>query len=336
MTKTSKMPGLITASALALSAGLAAAPAIAQDDTAPRIAMLTGDISDFGQAQIDGLERGAAEYGGTVNVFSSGDDAQKQDSACQDIIVSGRYNVLVLNSANAIAAMACADDAAAAGLKVFAMETPIGPDPNTTDIQMDSVSGSVIFPPLQLGENQMELLLRACEDKDPCKFVLIVGIRGYHLDTYRMEAIEAALPNHPHLEMVALGEDGYDGSVGQRVANDLLRANPDADVLVASTDSTAVQVVNVLEELGMTDQVTILGEGGSRQGAEALAAGTIAGSVGAWPESMGYKVATMAGQLLAGEEIEDPDLSIYDVGEELGQPVLLSPENVADFIPEWG
>lgn len=301
---------------------------------APKIAFLTGDISDFGQGQVNGLRRVAQENGGSLTIFDGGFDAQRQNADCQDVVTTGKYNGIVMNGNSGPAAVACVTSAREAGIPVVALETAIGPDPEKLEPQVEGVVGSVLIPASAGAEGQVALLREACEQlrADPCNYLLIIGDRSYQLDDTRLKVFEDLLGGDAGFKRLGLGEDGYDGAVGQKVVNDLLRAQPGTNVIVASTDSTAVQAAKVVKDLGREGRVLITGDGGSREGAKAIAAGDVFATQSLVPVQMGALAAQMIVDAVNGRAIARDAVSVYD----LTDPRVLKQDNVASFTPEWG
>lgn len=301
---------------------------------APQIAFLTGDVSDFGQGQVNGLRRVAEENGGSLTIFDGGFDAQRQNADCQDVVTTGKYNGIVMNGNSGPAAVACVTAARDADIPIVALETAIGSDPEKLEPQVDGVVGSVLIPASAGAEGQVELLREACEQlrADPCNYLLIIGDRSYQLDDTRLKVFDEQLGGDAGFKRLGLGEDGYDGAVGQRVVNDLLRAQPDTDVIVASTDSTAVQAAKVVKDLGLEGRVLITGDGGSREGVKGIAAGDVFATQSLVPVQMGELAAQMIVDAVNGREIARNAVSVYD----LTDPRVLKQDNVDSFTPEWG
>nr|WP_281381631.1 sugar ABC transporter substrate-binding protein [Conexibacter arvalis] len=295
---------------------------------------MTGDISDFGQGQVNGLRSVAEANGGSLTIFDGGFDAQRQNADCQDVVTTGKYNGIVMNGNSGPAAVACVTAAREAGIPIVALETAIGPDPEKLEPQVEGVVGSVLIPASSTAEGQIELLREACEQlrADPCNYLLIIGDRSYQLDDTRMKVFEEQLGGDAGYKRLGLGEDGYDGAVGQRVVNDLLRAQPNTDVIVASTDSTAVQAAKVVKDLGREGRVLITGDGGSREGVKGIAAGDVFSTQALLPVQMGEIAAQMIVDAVNGRAIERDAVSVYD----LTEPRVLKQDNVDAFTPEWG
>ncbi|WP_053382387.1 sugar ABC transporter substrate-binding protein [Leucobacter celer] len=295
----------------------------------PSFAFITGDISDFGQVQIEGMESVVEPLGGKVTVFDS-DNAESQNSDCMDIVSSGQYNGIMLNALSGAGAVPCAEAAAEAGIPVVAVETVVGPDATKIEPQVDGVIASAVFSNEDAGMATVELLKEGCADFDPCKYIHIVGSQQYELEANKLKVIERELGGDSKYERVALGEDGYNPEQGRQVAAELLSGNPDANVILNSGDSSAVQVISMLEEEGR-DDIVVLGDGASRQGVEAIKAGTLLGTTRLAPRTMGEVAATALVQSNRGEDV----ISQEEIADQLA-PIAFTADNIGDFEGQWG
>ncbi len=295
----------------------------------PSFAFITGDISDFGQVQIEGMESVVEPLGGKVTVFDS-DNAEAQNSDCMDIVSSGQYNGIMLNALSGAGAVPCAEAAKEAGIPVVAVETVVGPDAAKIEPQVEGVIASAVFSNDDAGMATVELLEAGCADFDPCKYIHIVGSQQYELEANKLKVIERELGDDPRYERVALGEDGYNPEQGRQVASELLSGNPDTNVILNSGDSSAVQVIAMLEEEGR-DDIVVLGDGASRQGVEAIKAGSLLGTTRLAPLTMGEVAATALVQANTGEDV----ITQEEIAEQLA-PIAFTAENIGDFEGQWG
>lgn len=335
-------PAVLAAGALAIglaavgcsssSAGNADAQNTSAGDV--ELAYLVGHISDFTQAQLAGIERAAEERGANVTIFDAEDSsAETQDKLCQDIIAAGRYDSLVIDASNGQTLTVCAEDAIAAGIQVVSAWTAIGPDPKSTEIQVGGQAGGVVLNPEEYYGQMFDIVVDACEGIDPCKVVSVIGFKGYTPENIRVESWEQRVKEHSNIHFAAWGEDSYDAAAAVANGGDLLRANMDADVYTGSGDTTTVAMIPVLEELGLTDQVKLIGDGASKRGLAAIESGDMFGTIPLFPNELGYQAALRAIDAAEGKEIEQPALNVNDIFPEL--PRIITKENANLFTPEW-
>ncbi|MCZ2849914.1 sugar ABC transporter substrate-binding protein [Modestobacter sp. VKM Ac-2978] len=299
------------------------------EEGAPTFAFVTGDISDFGQVQIEGMKSVVEPLGGSLTVFDSS-DVETQNADCMDIVSSGRYNGIVLNPLSGPGSIPCVDGAREAGIPVVGLETIIGPDETQTAPQVDGVIASVSAGLIAGGEASADLLEEACEGKDPCRYIQIVGSQAYQLEAVKLQVFEERFGGDSRFQRVALGEDGYNPEEGRQVVRDLLAANPDVDVILNSTDSTAVQVVDMLEAEGR-DDVVVLGDGASRQGVESIKEGGVYGTTVLAPFTWGEIAAQALVDHINGDDVITPE----EVADEI-TPYVLTEGNVEGIEGQWG
>ncbi|CAG7610327.1 sugar ABC transporter substrate-binding protein [Leucobacter soli] len=300
-----------------------------------KVAYLVGHVSDFTKAQLAGVERAGAEQGAAVDLVAAEDSsADGQDKKCQDIVTAKTYDAIVLDAADGQALTICAEEAIAAGIPVVSGWTALGPDPRSTEIQIEGQAGSVVLNPEEYYGQMFDIIVNACEGIDPCKVVSVIGFKGYTPENIRVESWEERVQDHPNIEFVAWGEDAYDAASAVPVATDLLRANPDASVYTGSGDTTTVAVIPVLEELGLIGKVKLIGDGASERGLEAVKNGDMYGTVPLFPNELGYQAGLRAIAAAKGEAIPDPAaLNVNELFPEL--PRIIDQSNADLFTAEW-
>jgi ribose transport system substrate-binding protein len=111
--------------ALALSA---AGTAVAQEGKAARIAYFLQGNTSYNQASAEKATEVATAKGATISVLSGDFDPSKQFSQCQDAITTGRYNAFVIYPVDGAGILPCVRQAIAAGIKVVALDSPLGPE----------------------------------------------------------------------------------------------------------------------------------------------------------------------------------------------------------------
>lgn len=305
------------------------APAAGDESSVPAFALLTADISDFGQVQIEGIESVVEPLGGSLTIFDGFNDPTQQNGACMDVITSGQYNGIILNAISGAGAVPCVDAAREAGIPVAGLESVIGPDELNVEPQVEGVIISAASSFQLVGEATVDLLEQACEGLDPCRYIQVVGSQAYSLEAIRIQVLDEMLEGS-NITRVALGEDGYNPERGRQVVSELLTANADVDVILISSDSSAVQVVDLLEELGR-DDILVAGDGASRQGVAAINEGTMFGTVRLAPFTFGELAAQGLVAHLNGEEVMSP----AEVAE-LTTPVALTSDNIEGIEGQWG
>lgn len=300
--------------------------------TEPRVAALVYVLNDYTSVELDTLKAGLKSAGGTVDVLSANFDPQKQLAQCQDAITSGRFNALVVDAVDSPSAVPCAKQAGAAGLKVIAMENPIGPSRTEVAPQLDDVQGSSVIYPLDDAKHTFELVRKACEGVARCQWVIEIGALSSPLDSTKLKYLKERAAATDNIEVVQVVQGNYDPSVTVKSAPDVLSSHPDLNVWTFESDTNAVAAIPAVKAAGMADQVKLIGDGGSRAGAAAIKAGTMYGSVAAFPASQAEAAAKMVIDAVNGTEIAEPAVSMFT----LGTPVELTAETIGDYTSQWG
>lgn len=293
------------------------------------MAFVTAAITDFTKAEHSAIEQEIEKSGGSMTVFNSNFDPQKLQAQCADAVNSKRYNVIVVSVFEPPTGVPCATVASAAGIPVIAADTAIGTDPNDLEPQVEGVKGGVYITPEANAAGVVELAKSACEGLDPCEIIGEVVTPTDQVTNYVLDAVAEQVPNAKIVQKIVTG---FDPSVMAQKMPDVLSANPGVDVLVAGADSEALAALPAIKQSGMLGKLKILGNGGSRLGAKAVADGTLFGSTGSWPEQEGRLMYEMARKAVNDEPIEPVGVDAL----KMDTPQILTKENVAEFTPEWG
>jgi len=300
-----------------------------ENKEAPKIAYVVNTYTDFVQAEEEGIRAALEPLGGSLKILNPNFDPQKQVSQCQDAVTSGRYNALMVIPVEAPAAVPCAVAAKQAGIPLLAMESSIGEDLDAIEPTVDGVVWQAPQTPEKTSEHLVDLTTEACAELDPCKIIVeIVTASDIYSNTYA-DAIAKEVPN---AEVVAKLPGMYDPSVIAKAMPDALSANPDTNVFVSAADSQALAAMPAIKEAGLDGKIKIIGNGGSRLGAKAIADGTMFGTLGLWPRQNGELAVKAAAQAINGEPVEPSGVDMYEVDE----PVIVTKDNVDQFKPEWG
>ncbi len=281
------------------------------------------------QAETDGLKKSIEASGGSVENFAANFDPQKQLQQCTDAITSGRFNVIVLDPADPVGAIPCAKAAKEAGIPVVNLEVVLGPDINAVDPQVEGVVGSVTITAGSNAKGMVDQTVAACEGIDPCKVIVEVSTPS---DPFTNEVPKQLKALGGNIEIVQTIVGQYDPATIQKSFADALSAHADANVFLSASDSNALAVLDQVKAAGLEGKLKLLGNGGSRRGAKAVADGTLVSTLGNWPFKMGEKAGEMAVKAANGLPIEPAGVDALT----LSEPFLLTKDTVGQFVAEWG
>jgi ribose transport system substrate-binding protein len=297
------------------------------------VAFVSWAYTDYSQAELKGIKKALADSGGggTVKVFNANFDPQVQQKQCQDAITSGRYNAIVLVPVTQPTGVPCVKAAKAAGIPVATLEQTVGADATRYyDLkpQLEGVVAVNTFPIDTQISAQAELVKGACGDADPCKALYETASAN---DPFSKDIIARLEKEVPSLKVVQQFTANFDPAAVAKAMPDLLAANPDLNVYISAADSSGLAALPALKAAGMTDQVKIIGNGGSRLGVDGIKAGKMYGSNGNWPTQNGAQLTNALIQAVNGEKITDCCVN----GLLIDTPLVLTKDTVADYTPEW-
>ncbi len=258
-------------------------------------------------------------------------DPAKQTAQMQDVIASGKYDGIILVSMSGAGALPDIRSALEEGIEVVVLNQVVGNDLTTADPQEKGIAASVLAPPYQSGLRQGELVIRACENINPCEVVFIYGLKGTPLDDALRSGVDKAIADHPHIKIVAEGEGKYMGPDGGiKVTQDILQINDHFDVMLGP-DQAIQGAAIVLSDEDMIDKVKLIGLGGSEPAIKGIKNGTWFGGVYGAPAVEGrVAMEAMVEVLSEGNHRGgvDPMSQVPDGG-------LVTKENVHKFDAQW-
>ena len=247
-----------------------------------------------------GLEEGAAANNMTVIVNSAEFDVARQRNQVSDYIVQG-VSAIVMSPADSKAIGTAIQEANDAGIPVFTVDIAALTDDVQiiTHIATDNYSGGRLA-----GEAVLELLgdtggKVAIIDHPEVESV-IQRTKGFH-DV--LNESEGSL-----VEVVAQLPGGGVKDKAFRVAEDILQAHPDLNVVFAINDDTALGTVAAIEKAGKSGTVQVVGFDGTLEARRAIRDGKIYADVIQHPHQLGTMsiqaiVKYMNGEALPSEQL---------------------------------
>jgi ribose transport system substrate-binding protein len=298
------------------------------------LAVLMASLGDgYTRNLNDSITEQAEAMGAEVQTFDATFDPQKQLQQCQDAIVTQRFQAFVIQPVAGPSMVPCATQAIDAGITVVAVSNPIGPDVDTTEPQVEGLTATILESPGTMGRTLAELTVEACEGKDPCQVIYEFGPPDFSFAANTREVFNEAVAEDPMIEVVGEGSHLFEPDRARSLTSELLTANPDVDVITSDDDPSAAALLSVVEEMGLQNQIAIIGGAGAREGAELVASGEMFGSSVLVPRTAGTKAAEIAITAARGE---DPGETEFNNAEDLS-PIgpKLTKENIAEFKAEW-
>jgi ribose transport system substrate-binding protein len=300
---------------------------------AARIAVfLAGSANTWWQAHLAGVQNVADEAGAEVTVFDGAYDAQGQYNQIQDAVTSESFDIFIVGAIDGGGLVPVVEEAIDAGIVVVAMGTVIGADLGTADPQVEGMAGSAVQVASEDGAAGAELVVQACEGIDPCQVAYLGATKLSAWDNTRREGFVGGLEGHPNIEIVIEGEGQWLPEPALGVAQDMIQAEPDLDVIATSGDQMTMSVVQAVQARDLQDQVKIVGSSSCNASWGAVKAGEIFGTTVTSPQTVGEAAAEMALAAFRGEPVEDnafSDTSSSSIGR------LLLQSNAEEFTPQY-
>lgn len=296
MKKTLKLAALATA--------LTPVAAFAQDEI--NIAYLAASSQNgFNQAIYEGIEQAAAAYDNVnVEIFDGEFSAPVQFSQVEDLVAGGRFDAMIVTPNDTVGIATALEDATAAGVKVAATLFPIGPDLSTMDPQVEGLVTTVASDPSIGAARQADEVVKFCEDKDPCKVVVMIGQLIYPFDNLRNETFQSVLGEHANIEIVATGEGNYSPEASLTAMQDILQANPDVDAVLSNADQHLMGAEIAIMDAGLDlEEIYLIGGGLNQIATDAIRGGQWDASLAQFPVSMGAAALDAMVSSLNGEEV---------------------------------
>jgi len=330
----------VTTAALATAVVLSSGCAVTQKDDdsssggekATRIAFLTASSANtWLNSSLKAMKEDAAKENATITVFDAKFQPGVASKQIQDVIVSKKYDGLVVATVDGSGVIPALQDAMDAGLEVVILNQVVGDRLDTADPQVDGVSASVLAPPQATGERLGKLAVQACGDTSGCDVVYMYGAKGTPYDTAVREGFDSEIAKGDDITVIAEAEGGFLGTDEPRKATeDVIQAHSDFDVLVGAGDQQIRGALLALGDAGMSE-VKVIGVGGSEPAIAAIKDGTWWGDVAGAPETEGHEAfAAMMDAIRDGK-----DGGGIDVTEDLTDGGLITQDNVDKFTAQW-
>nr|WP_319516878.1 sugar ABC transporter substrate-binding protein [uncultured Cohaesibacter sp.] len=317
--------------------GLASLPMGAAHAEDFKIAFLAASSQNgFNQAIYSGIQKAAEKYDNvTTEIFDGEFSATTQFSQVEDITAGGRFNAIIATPNDTVGIATALEDAVKAGVKVGATLFPIGPELDNMEPQVPGLTVTVASNPAIGAEAQAKEVVKYCEDKDPCKVVVLIGQLIYPFDNLRNDTYKKVLSEHKNIEIVATGEGNYSPDASLVAMQDILQAHPDINVVLSNADQHLMGAQIALEDAGIdVPSIYTIGGGLNQITVDAIRDGTFDASLAQFPESMGAAALDAMVKSLNGEDVPTwiNETSLRDM------PAIVTKDWLdahPDFVAEW-
>ncbi|MBV9971044.1 MAG: sugar ABC transporter substrate-binding protein [Xanthobacteraceae bacterium] len=273
----------------------------------------------------------AAKKGASITLFDAKFNPSAQVSQCQDALASGSYNVFLLKAVVGPPLVPCARQAIAKGIKVIAVDDPLGPNYSLAP-QVAGVSASILSLPTTNGKALAQMTISACAGKNPCNIAYYFGPPTFAFSAETRAMFKSIIAQHPNIKILDEASSMFESSVGTTLTQQLLTSHPNVNVITDDSDQGALGSVKALQAAGKHG-IVLIGGGGSCPGAAAVKAGQIYGTSALYPASLGTMSVDDGIDALNGKPIAKPE---QDVSYLTSLGPIITKGNVSQFHCEWG
>jgi len=223
----------------------------------------------------EGAEKKAKEIGAKLLVVDAQDDAAKQLSSIEDLIVK-QVDVLVINPVDGDAIVSAIQSANDANIPVITVDRGANGGKVASHIASDNVAG---------GKMAAEFIAKKLNKKG--KLVELQGIPGTSAARDRGKGFHKGIDQYEGLEVVASQPADFNRAKGMTVMENILQAEKDIDAVFAHNDSMALGAIQAIEAAGRLDEITVVGFDAIDDARKAVKAGKLAATIAQKPGLMG-------------------------------------------------
>ena len=247
--------------------------------------------TDFWRSVFAGAEAAAAEY--NVELTTMGpeteEDYETQNRMVAEAVADGA-EALVFSAIDYENNAAAVDAAGQAGVKIVSIDSGVDSDQVGTYIGTDNYAA---------GRMAAQAALEGVEGE------LVVGLVNYDESTAngqeRERGVRDALTESGRARVAASVTTLVEAGRAQTDTADLLRNNPEINAVFAFNEPTSVGAARAVAELGLSDEVFLVGFDSNVATIDGLQEGSVDALIVQNPYAMGYLGVESAYQLLSGQ-----------------------------------
>lgn len=301
---------------------------------------LQGAGLTYFDVQAEAARAAAKKYGlGEIQFFDGGFDAAKQRNQIQSAISSGRFDAMVISPTDASSCELATIEAPENDILVTVPSNPL--------CGKDSEPNSELWAPGTLsfvgGVAALDAFTafaeHAVEENPGAEMLVVTGPPGHVGAESFVAAVEKATSGSD-VEVAAISRGMYTAESALNETTNLMRANPDASVVVTNYPDLTDGVVQAVQQAGRGDEVKVYDVGGSKLSLDLLKAGQIEVTMPFYPYSAGYGAVEALALAAKGESV--PRIVLND-GNPLGPTavqedpplVLVTPDDADGFKPQY-
>ena len=250
--------------------------------------------TEFWLSVFAGAQAAAAEYNMELTTMGpeTEEDYETQNRMIAEVVESGA-EALVFSAIDFTRNAAAVDAAGQAGVKVVSIDSGVDSDQVGTYIGTDNYAA---------GRMAAQAALEGVEGE------LVVGLVNYDESTAngqeRERGVRDALAESGRARVAASVTTLVEAGRAQADTAALLAHNPEVNVLIAFNEPTSVGAARAVEELGLEEEVFLVGFDSNVATVEGLQTGSVDALIVQNPYAMGYLGVESAHKLLSGQEAD--------------------------------
>ncbi|MGD9528838.1 MAG: sugar ABC transporter substrate-binding protein [Pseudonocardia sp.] len=255
--------------ALAALGASACGSSASEPSDGPRLAFLgLAAANTYTTAAFEAAKQEAEARGASITFYDGAFKADTQYNQIQDAATSKNVDGLLIMPNDGAAVAPAVERAIAAGVKVVALEFPIGPEATTLEPQVPGITSTVGYNVVTEAQQLADQIATACQGLDPCEVALLMGDRTTRFDKIRYDTIIDGLAAHPNVDVVATADAHYLRTEGISAMRTILQAHgDDLDVVATgSNDAMLLGAEDAINTAGREGQYKLLGWGGTVDG----------------------------------------------------------------------
>jgi ribose transport system substrate-binding protein len=242
--------------------------------------------------------------GDSITFFDGQFSGPVQYNQLLDIATSGKYDAVLVMPNDGAAIAPAVTKAVAAGLKVIAVEFPVGPNPKVLTPQIPGVVSTVGYNVPVEATTWANKVVSACAGKNPCNVAWLMGDRTTLFDQLRWVAITKTIAAHPNIKIVSAIDMHWDRGQGLAAGKTILAAHPTGLSVITGADIGLMGATDALKSADELGKVTLIGFGTTTDGVTQVRNGTWSADAGVHqPADEGTLASKMILESLAGKKV---------------------------------
>jgi ribose transport system substrate-binding protein len=301
--------------------------------SAIRVAFFAPIANTYVAATLKGMGMVTASGGIKVTQFDTGFDATKEFSQIQDAVTTGKFDAFILIPLDSVGLVPAVETAIKAGIKVVNTDLILGSDPTTSAPQVKGQTGSVINPPSNRAAKITQSIVNACKDLNPCNVGFMAGVPSIDFEQLIKKNLDALPASYPNIKIKAYQTGhGYVAAPAIPIAQNILQANPDLNLLAVSSDQAMAGAEQAVIAAGRVGKIKLLSSGGSCPAIDAVKAGRWYSDVVDLPETEGRLAMQIVVDAIRNGKPGPTGLN--PLSSFSGDPILTK-DNIGSFQCQW-